>query len=90
MESNNIKKNFIQLILKKGKKEKIEKFYSELVTQIKVQQQTNPQVFIIDRVQNFLPKIELKPVSKRNFIIKTKPPEKQLNLALRWLKTKKN
>jgi len=90
MENNKIKTQFIQLILKKGKKEKIEKLYSVLVTQIKVQQQTNPQTFIENQVENFLPKIELKPISKRNFIIQTKPPKKQLNLALRWLKTKKD
>jgi ribosomal protein S7 len=74
-----IKKIFINLLLKKGKKEISEKKLKLLLTQIKKKEDTSPDKILIQSVQNLLPKIKAIPFTSKRSRKKKKRKNKNFN-----------
>ena len=87
MEQNIIKKLFVKTLTKKGKKNKIEKVYKNLLLNIKINKKQNSINILKKSIENLLPKMEIKKVSKYKSKIVLLNNEKQLKKSIKWLTT---
>lgn len=90
-KTNQIKNNFVQLFLKKGKKEKMNKQYELLLFKIKKQKvKTGPQKALNNAVDMYLRPLYLQQMTKYRSIVKYQSKYKQIKASLRLLMTFKN
>jgi hypothetical protein len=92
LNKNETKNSYINLLLKKGKKEKIEKQYELTLFKIKKLKKLkiNPQKAISNAVSKILRPVYLQKLSKYKYIIKYQPIKKQIYTALKSLVHCKN
>ena len=90
-ESSNILKKFLQSLIKKGKKKKAQSRLLKVVRLVQMMQPTKPKYEVFTQaVKNIQPSFEFKRArlgGLYQMIPGAKKPEKQSNLAIRWLLT---
>ena len=90
-ESSNILKKFLQSLIKKGKKKKAQSRLLKVVRLVQMMQPTKPKYEVFTQaVKNIQPSFEFKRArlgGLYQMIPGAKKPEKQSNLAVRWLLT---
>ena len=90
-ESSNILKKFLQSLIKKGKKKKAQSRLLKVVRLVQMMQTTKPKYEVFTQaVKNIQPSFEFKRArlgGLYQMIPGAKKPEKQSNLAVRWLLT---
>ena len=90
-ESSNILKKFLQSLIKKGKKKKAQSRLLKVVRLVQMMQPTKPKYEVFTQaVKNVQPSFEFKRArlgGLYQMIPGAKKPEKQSNLAVRWLLT---
>ena len=85
MVQNENKSFFINYLNKKGKRNKIEKIYNNLLINLKKQKKGNPNSSFDSAIRNLRPKIDIKNISRFKSIIIPIKKKKQINLSLEWL-----
>ena len=90
-ESSNILKKFLQSLIKKGRKKKAQSLLLKVVRLVQMMQPTKPKYEVFTQaVKNVQPSFEFKRArlgGLYQMIPGAKKPEKQSNLAVRWLLT---
>ena len=88
-ESSNILKKFLQSLIKKGKKKKAQSRLLKVVRLVQMMQPTKPKYEVFTQaVKNIQPSFEFKRArlgGLYQMIPGAKKPEKQSNLAVRWI-----
>jgi ribosomal protein S7 len=85
MVQNENKHFFINYLNKKGKKNKTEKIYNNLLINLKRKKKEKPDNFFEDTIKTLQPKIDIKNISRYKSIIVPVKKTKQINLSLKWL-----
>lgn len=85
MVQNENKHFFINYLNKKGKKNKTEKIYNNLLINLKRKKKEKPYNFFEDTIKTLQPKIDIKNISRYKSIIVPVKKTKQINLSLKWL-----
>ncbi len=85
MVQNENKHFFINYLNRKGKKNKTEKIYNNLLINLKRKKKEKPNNFFENNIKTLQTKIDIKNVSRYKSIIVPIKKTKQINLSLKWL-----
>lgn len=88
LKNKNYKNHLINISLKKGKKTKIEKIYKNLYIVLKKKLKKHPQLIVNKVIENIMPKVEIKKVSRYMSVPVYIKPLKQIKTSIKWLTPK--
>lgn len=84
-QNENIKNLIIKTLIKKGKKTKSNKFYTNLLINLRKKVKVNPEQFLFNVVINNSPQLKIKKISIKKSIIKIPNEKEQIQTISKWL-----